>query len=64
MLFKCCVCNKYKLKNKYSYEIIATNNGKDVTSLWACRECGEGIDEVYNSNKKLMKMGEEAIENE
>lgn len=64
MIFKCYICSNYYFWNKKTcYEVVVTsNNGtQELFKKKICRSCGEGIDEVYESGKKLadMEMTEE-----
>lgn len=40
MIFKCFVCDKYKLKNKKSFKLVIGGQGYTKTH-WMCRPCGE-----------------------
>lgn len=50
------MCKEYKFWNKKTcYEVIVTsNNGEDeLFSKRICKSCGEGIDSVYQSGKRI-----------
>lgn len=53
MIYRCFVCSKIKLKNKYIFTLEIRNNKNESVTRFICKSCGEDINSTYETNESF-----------